>query len=368
MKRALLAAGSTIALVWCGGDRSPVAPTGSAEVVRSLRVTGVPDRIDVSQTTQLAAVAGLTTGESRDVTAQTTWRSFDAAVATVSASGMLQGVAPGRTSVQATHQGRIAGVEVLVLPAGTYVLTGRVFEGGNLPLVGARIEVVGGPQAGRSTTTPLNLNTYGLYGVSGELQVRASKDGYAAVTRSVTMTENRVLDFELTPTRPPTTVAGQYRLTFEASAACASRLREDARVRTYDAQVDQDGARLLVTLVGEQFELSASRRGSQFSGVVQDGGVSFALESDYYYYYYYSYLYDIVERLSEPGWSPRQFGTSYLTIEGSASGSLAPAGPVGTLSGSFLLWRASDGFYSSAGRTSTAGCSAPDHRFSFSRR
>ena len=332
------------------------------------------ERLDVNQTVQLAAMAGSTDGTTRNVTAESQWRSFNTAITTVSGTGELRAVAPGKTAVQATHRGRIASAEVFVLSSGTYVLQGEVLEAGNLPVAGAKIEVIDGLHAGRAVQTPLNLNTYEIFGLSGDLRIRATKDGYFAEMKSITMTENRRLDFELRPTTPPTSLAGRYRLTFTASNACAGQLREDLRSRSYDAVLRQEGPRVSVALTGAQFVVGSDNRGSGFSGTVQGKAASFSLGLansgfDTYYssYFYSAYAWDVVERLPDAGWSPPQPGSTYLTVGGTATGTVTPSGLLGTLDGTLTEWRALEGFYELRTRTTTASCRAPDHQFVLTR-
>jgi hypothetical protein len=363
-KRQLLIVGSAVALAWCGGDKAPVAPTPSIPAtVNSLRLTGMSPQMDVNQTIQLTATAGFTIGTSRDVTAETAWRSFNTAVATISATGLTTAVSPGSTNVQATYQGRSASVQTLVLSAGTYILRGAVVEPGNVPVFDSTVEVVDGPQAGRSATTASGSNRYEIYGLSGQTRLRATKNGYLAEIKAVSMTENRVVDFELRPTTPPAALAGNYRLTFTAASSCASRLPEDARMRTYDALMNQDGARLLVHLTGAPLAVHPrAGTGDHFSGIVQTNAVSFTINFEYYYYYF-----DLVEQLFNVRWFPPQLGSAHLTISGAASSTATSPTISGRLNGSFNLWEAPSGFYGS-GRRSVASCNATDHQFTFSRR
>jgi hypothetical protein len=331
-------------------------------------------QLDVNQTLQLSAVSGSADGTTRDVTSESQWRSFDTAVATISGTGQLKAGSPGKTAVQAVYSGRIASAEVLVLTSGTFVLQGSILEAGNLPLAGARVEILDGPQAGRTVQMPLNRNTYEVYGLSGDVRVRASKEGYFAETKTAAMTANRRLDFELRPTSPPTSLAGNYRLTVTASSSCATRLRADLRARSYDAVVRQEGPRVTVTLLGTQFAVGPNTRGNTFSGTVQAGSASFSIglaNAGFYYYsyyyYYYAHTFDIVEQVFQPGWSPSQPGTSYLTIGGTVNGPVTPSGLAASLNGSIIQWQAQQGFYTSQLRNRTGDCRAPDHQFVLTR-
>ena len=149
-----------------------------------------------------------------------------------------------------------------------------------MPVGEARVDVIDGPHAGRSATTNLANGTYEIYGLSGNLSVRVTKDGFFVDTKSVSLTENRVLDFELRPTAAPLPIAGNYRLTFAASNSCASGLAQDARTRTYDARMNQGEAKLLVNVEGAPFALHPrTGTGNHFFGTIRANAVSFTLES-----------------------------------------------------------------------------------------
>ena len=358
MTRHLLIGGlivAAVALAYCSDNKTPVTPIAPTPAATALRVTGNTQGLDVNQTTQLAAVASLTDGTSRDVSAEAAWRSFNTAVATVSARGLLTAVGLGRTGVSAQYQGRLSTADVLVLPSGTYILRGTVAEPGPVPIGEARVEVIDGPHAGRSATTNRFSGTYEIYGLSGNLSVRVTKDGFVVDTKSVSLTENRVLDFELRPTAAPLPIAGNYRLTFAASNSCASRLAEDARTRTYDARMNQGEAKLLVNVEGAPFVLHPrTGTGNRFFGTIRANAVSFTIDCDFYDYDVD--FYDLVEQLGP---------TTYLTISGTANGTATPRTIAGSLNGTFTVWEA-NGFYGFSRRI-VAACNAADHQFSFVR-
>lgn len=356
MSRHLLGLGLLVAalvLAFCG-DRSPVTPTFTPGPTRltGLSVTGNTETLDVNQTSQLAAIASFSNGTSREVTAEARWGSVNSTIATVSHAGLLTAVALGRTVVYAEYQSRFDSVEVVVIPAGTYILSGTVVEPGPLPIGDATVEVVDGPHAGRSATTEGNRGRYEIWGLSGLLSMRASRPGYIMDTRTVSVTANSAQNFELRPMLPSLPVAGTYRLTFTASGGCASQLPEGARVRTYDARMNQTEVRLLVNVNGAQFALDpASGRGNSFFGTIRGNIVSFSMEDDYYYE-----SFALVEQLGP---------TTYLTIAGNANGTAASSSIAGSLDGGFVIWEAPTGFYSA--RRRTASCHAGDHQFRFVR-
>ena len=334
---------------------NPVAPTPAVDAVTSLQVTGNTNLTNVGQTSQLTATAGFVSGASRDVTSETLWHSFNPEVATVSASGLLTAVTLGRALINASFttwanpafQTRAMNREVLVLPSGTFIVRGRVNEPANLDIWNARVEVVDGPQAGRFTMTN-SFGLYELYGLSGDIRVTVTKEGYIAQTKSVAMTQDRVLNFEILPAVAPTAMAGNYRLTFTASQRCASQLVEEARTRIYSARINQDQARVDVLLSDANFVPSAGS-GNAFQGRIEANSVTFS-SGDWY-------SYDVVEQLGP---------TTYLAIWGTATATVTLPTISGGFNGSMELWEAPDGFYA-MGRRQVASCSASDHQFTFTR-
>jgi hypothetical protein len=160
---------------------------------------------------------------------------------------------------------------VTVLPAGTFKLQGTVIEAG-VPVRNALVEVTTGVGA-RLTAQTDDLGTYRLYGVSGEIGLRVSKDGYQPTVRSTVVSgHGTTYDIELPLVVPRPDVSGAYTLTIKADERCGvglgeGSLPEEARVRAYQADVRQNGPRLEVTLSG------ATLRRPVFFGRVEPGGV-----------------------------------------------------------------------------------------------
>ena len=215
LRALLVALGWTIAA--CsgsnGGSGNPTSPTLTptpSVSVRSVSVTSAPMS---SISYQMTARADMTDGSSRDVTAQSQWTSSDAAVATVSASGMLSVLHSGRIDVRATYQSMTGSLTMTLTapPAiGLIVLSGIASETPPAVkhLAGVTVRIIAGPATGQSTTT----DAQGMFGFTklptGEIGLEAAKDGY--ITWRLT---NLILDFDrqldvvMYPT-PPTDSAG----------------------------------------------------------------------------------------------------------------------------------------------------------------
>jgi hypothetical protein len=85
---------------------------------------------------------------------------------------------------------------VMVLPTGTFLLTGIVSDG-DVPVGGATVTVTAGQGAGLSASTSVYDGSYLLYGVAGDVRVQVSKDGYATAIRTLTINSNGTADFTL---------------------------------------------------------------------------------------------------------------------------------------------------------------------------
>jgi Right handed beta helix region/Bacterial Ig-like domain (group 2) len=72
--------------------------------------------LSVGLTSQLSATASLANGTAQTVTRNATWQSSNAAVATVSAGGLVTAVVPGTARITATYQGSVGSFGVLVPP------------------------------------------------------------------------------------------------------------------------------------------------------------------------------------------------------------------------------------------------------------
>jgi hypothetical protein len=315
------------ALVSC--EKSPTRPTpppsgGSptptpTPVVQSLRIDG-PAQVAPGGTAQYTATGQMSDGSSRDMTSSVTWRSPDSGVLSITSGGAATAGRAGQVSITASANNRSALFQVLVLPPNTYRLTGLVREAG-LPVAGATVEVVRSSTPLSSTTD--GGGTYRLFGVAGDVEIRAAKDGYNERVNRLIVSSNTTSDFELTQaTRND--VFGSYELTVTASPGCPASgsraLPPDVRSRTYAATITQDGPRLNVTLSG------ATLMNGSFAGRVEPSTVSFDLRgvSTYYGYYYYFTPFDVVDQLT---------ASTALTLAGHVTATRSPTNISGSLEG-----------------------------------
>ena len=91
----------------CGSSTSP-------STVSSVAVTGAVPAVGAQS--QMVATATLSTGTTQDVTSSATWQSSNTAVATVTSSGLVTGVAAGAVQITATYQS-VSGVDSLTINA-----------------------------------------------------------------------------------------------------------------------------------------------------------------------------------------------------------------------------------------------------------
>ena len=325
-----VAAGALLAFGSCS-DSSP-APTplprpGSNTTpvtVVGLEIGG-PESVAPGSATQFTLHERKSDGSAEDVTSRAQWSSTSAAIQ-VDAAGVASAGAPGESRITARYNGRSATTIVLVLPPGTYRLSGRISESGAM-VSGVTLQVLEGTGQGATAVSDSD-GVYALYGVAGSLKIHGKRNGFENLLFSVHVASNTTHDLEMGLERPRDPIAGSYTLTIVATA-CGS-IPAELQTRRYDAQLQQRGPELTVTLSGADF-LVSSGRGNQFRGSYSpDGRIGFSLGSSFYYYYYYSTaLPDIVEQVTP---------SSVLLINGGAvtlhdgNGIIA-----GTLGGSFSV-------------------------------
>jgi hypothetical protein len=162
-------------------------------------ITGLSSPAQAGQTAQLTATASLSDGTTQAVTSQATWASSAEAVATVSASGMATFVAAGDADIRATYRSVTGTSRVTVMPVlSRYSLEGVVSDAANNRGVeNARVELVDGPDAGRSTQTDA-AGAYRITGiVAGHITVRVTHPQFVNSDTVVTLSSDTRLNVAL---------------------------------------------------------------------------------------------------------------------------------------------------------------------------
>lgn len=120
---------ATFTLVSCGSSSpNPAAPAPSGAKVMAVAVAST----QTSTTSfQLKATAQLSDGTTRDVTAAATWESSNAALATVSAGGVVTVISSGELDIRATYQGVAGSLHLLVtrVPVTSVTVAGKPTPG-----------------------------------------------------------------------------------------------------------------------------------------------------------------------------------------------------------------------------------------------
>jgi hypothetical protein len=153
--------------------------TAPSSSVTSVAVTGTSTGVVAFQ---LKAVASISDGSTRDVTASAQWQTSDAALATVSPVGTVAVTGSGDVEFRATYQTVAGTLRLLVARAPTlptFILSGTVREAGTQRLLpGARVVVSGGTVSGLSTLSDGN----GAFSFSnlpaGTVAVESTRSGY----------------------------------------------------------------------------------------------------------------------------------------------------------------------------------------------
>ena len=287
-----------------------------------------PPTVPPGGTAQFTLLALMSDGLMRDVTATAVWQTSSGNLLTVSA-GLATGRNRGDATINARHAGLSAVKSVMIVPTGTFRLIGAVQEtvpplG---PVPGVRIEVAEGTERGLSTNTAPD-GSFRLYGVTGDVELRLSKAGYATRTERLTVTDHQSQDFGIAIVTPLTDLSGRYALTIRAAPAC-DQAPEDMRERRYTADITQAGPLARVTLSGATFPAGYYGGGlNQFYGTVEPGLVRFVLS-------FYYYLPPVMEQLSP---------TRYFTASGILTVSIGAGALTGTLNGTLDIREGSDKF------------------------
>lgn len=364
MPRRLLIALVVVIVVACDNPNSPPPPPPPAPAtptVKALTING-RTRIAPGETESYEAIATMSDGTTQVYTTKVQWQTSNPRLLSiVTGTGVATATLAGDVFVSASYFGVRGTSNVLIVPTGTYRLTGKVLES-DLPVVSAKVSITAGQGTGMSNFTDLN-GDYRFYGVAGAIQIQVTKPGYATVSRSIEVGRDETLDISnFSQTAAPPSLAGNYTLTITVAADCQpsppnAQFPGDARTRTYAAALTQDGPHLHVVLSGAEF-LIQNGRGNAFDGRVEPSGVTFSLTSlgaySYYYFYYTLGVPDLAEKIS---------ASDYLAILGKAVTTLSPSGLTGPLSGAAMVF----GQPSPGVSQVRMSCQSSRHQFSLTR-
>jgi hypothetical protein len=97
------------------GGPAPGPGQGGTPTVSKLTITG-DHTVPVGRSAQMRAIATMSDGSQRDVTANSDWRSDNSLIGAISQNGVLTGLTPGSNVVTAQHNGTSASQPVTVTP------------------------------------------------------------------------------------------------------------------------------------------------------------------------------------------------------------------------------------------------------------
>ena len=333
--RAAFVSVALVAPLACGSD-SPLPPTQPGEPVRTLRSLAIegPASVAPGETIRYVAMGTYSDGAREDLSGSAVWRSQSPSIAAVDETGAVTGRERGSTTLTAWSGGRTTPAAVtssrsiIVVPAGTYRLNGRVVEadtGGGVRQ--AKVEVTSGGGSGLFTATNED-GRYELYGVNGPVEVLVTRAGYEPQMLRLSVSDHTTADARLALTEPRPAVNGTYELRLTLDSACGQTWPEAIRTRRYRATLEQTLNRVLVTLSGASFAPDWSGRRGVFEGRVEPPGLVFTLSTDTSQYYR-SYA-DITEILDR--------GAGWIVVGGRAEAAVAANGFAGTVEGPFVWY------------------------------
>lgn len=117
MVRGVSAGPSTISASW-NGIVGSTGVTVSTAALKSIQLAPASAQVAVGATLQMAATGQYDDGSSQDLTSSVTWTTGNNALATITSSGLVSGIAEGGTTVQATQGSVSATLPLAITPTG----------------------------------------------------------------------------------------------------------------------------------------------------------------------------------------------------------------------------------------------------------
>jgi uncharacterized protein YjdB len=237
-----LAAGSTTITATCEGVTATAAVTVSNFAVGSVTVQPPATSVIQNGSTQLSTTVRDVNG-AVVVDRVVTWSSSNSAIATVTASGLVTGVAPGSATITATSEGKSGTATVTVNPIPVATVTvapasANLITGQSTTLVPTVKDAGGNVLTGRVvtwTSSATSVATVSSSGVvtavaSGTATVTATSEGKTAVA-NVTVTPPPVVAVSVAP--PASTVIAGQTVTLAATTTDAGGNVLTGRVVTW---------------------------------------------------------------------------------------------------------------------------------------
>ena len=330
-RRVVVAAGAGLVLLFASCDKSPTSPRPPQQVTTVRLELVAPPEIAPDETVQLTANASKSDGSVENVSSQAQWTSATSEVLQLGSTGLATGRNRGEVFVTVRFGGLSATAPIMVLPKGTFRLSGTVYEGGFVKLENVTVTVTSSVGEGLTAVTNVN-GGFVLYGVSGLVKLHARREGYTDVVTQVPgpVTAHRNnSDLSMVSNRPLVDLSGTYTLTISSQSACPAAFPDAARRRSYTANVKQNkdnccAGGLSVVLTGADFIVHNGRYWNTFHGRVTSTGEArlHITTEDFDGNQFY-----IAER----------FGDTAILVRGDVSAKATPELISGTLAGEILI-------------------------------
>jgi len=260
---------------------NPLAP--SPPMLVTLELSG-PTTFAPGESVAYTLMAKVTNGTNTDVTSTSQWSSSNSSVLTSLGAGRFRANTAGDTQLNVNY-GRLGTTrEVIVVPTGTFRVTGRVVEtDGAFPIAGARIQARDSSGNGPSTESD-GSGFFRLFGVAPDSEIVVSRSGYSESTRHVTIDKHSTVNFEMNLNGPRRRVDGTYTVALDLSG-CRDGFRPEYAHRVYTAVVQQSGSAVEVRFTEPAFAVNSANRGNLMQGRVEGTGLFLYAQSFSYYYY-----------------------------------------------------------------------------------
>jgi hypothetical protein len=374
----LLAAAVMLAASACG-DRSPAAAPSAVPradpVLSRVRVEG-PEQIAPGTDAKFTVWARFDDGTETDVTAKAQltetavgcYECDDQPILRIGEGGVVHAVAVGEAGLHASYtDGPREAVDghhrVLVLPAGTFKLSGRIIEADSGGLSASHVEVQIDSEAGRIGTSSTGNGEYRAFGVRGATRVTVVSDYHESLQHRLVVDGHLELNLQVRPIIVRANEAATLLLRAAGDCAplgAAGALPEAARQRRYAATLTTaKDDRVFVRLTGADFATfpldGGGTGGNSFVGQRIGTAMFFGIRGYHNDDESFSYP-DILERLSE---------FQFLTLAGTTT-IMGGSRMSGALDGTFAVYDVDlrpgpVGWWQP--RQSIASCTSAHHEF-----